>query len=413
MTPVCKVHRFYPIEKHRAPDRVPAERHKSGLQSRFLKHLPVLLFACFPILAGCWGSPSSNVAGTYDIKVITVDPQNSATVYVGTTGGGILKSTDGGGSWRPVNTGLFDLKITALSVDWFTPSWVYAGTEDGGFFFSADYGENWGPSNPSISSIRAIVIDRNQCQTPPCKNIYVGSQETGVWKSTDGGLTFKQMNESLSNTTVTALAIYPTLIPDPTTRLYAATEGGGLFRRKFDETVWTDPTLTGNPGLKQQTQEEAVSMIVNPLDPLASELYVGTSGGEAAVGGSGIYKSIDSGNNFTLSYNPINKYTVFSVAPAIGPSLSDLTLYAGADGIIKSTDRGSVWCILPSCNDIPEILNPGLTAFAVATVKQTDIDGNISFLVDNTNPTFYAGLFNRKLIKTTDGGQTWTTLKFQ
>jgi len=416
MIPVCPVHRSYPIDKHRAPDGFPAGRHRSVLQYRFLKHLSVLLLACIPILSGCWGSPSSNNAGTYDIKVIAVDPQNSETVYVGTTGGGIYKSTDGGSSWGTVNIGLSDLKITALAIDWFTPSWIYAGTEDGGLYYSSDSGELWIPSSTTasspgqISSIRSIVIDRNQCQTPPCKYIYVGSQETGIWQSTDAGLTFKQINENLTDTTVTALAIYPTMIPDPTTRLYAATEGAGLYLRENNK--WTEA-----PGLKAQTQEEVVSMIVNPL--LVSELYVGTSGGggEASVGGSGVYKSIDFGSAFTLSYNPINKYTIFSVVPAIGPSLTDLTLYAGADGIIKSTDRGAFWCVLPDClNNIPEILKSGLTALAAATVMQPSTDGNFlnsMFLADSTNPTLFAGLFNQKLIKTTDGGLTWTSLNLQ
>jgi hypothetical protein len=76
------------------------------------------------------------------------------------------------------------------------------------------------------------------------------------------------------------------------------------------------------------------------------------------------------------------------------------------------------------CKNPLQILSPGLTAFAVALSKHTDVDGNVSFLVD-TNPipppppgptpviTLYAALFNRQLLKSTDGGQTWTTLSLQ
>ncbi len=357
------------------------------------------------ILSGCWKSNSSDVTGTYDLKAVAIDPVTPTTLYVGTDGGGVYKSTDGGGSWVQANNGLFDLKVTALAIDWFTlpprPPRLYVGTENGGIFSSSDSGETWAAplGQIPIASIRAIVIDRNQCRadSPPCRDIYVGSQSSGVWKSTDSGVTFTQINENLTNPAVTALAIYPTVIPYPTTRLYIGTEGGGLFRRGATgttETKWTE----ADPGLKALTQEEVVSLAVNPQ--LVSELYIGTSGGEAISGGSGIYKSADSGSNFTQVYNPIYNYTIFFMVPVIGPFATDLTIYAGADGIIKSTDHGSPssWSRLP-----PDSLTPGLTAFAVAEVTSIDID----------HSTFYAALFNRKLIKTIDGGQTWTTLNLQ
>lgn len=351
------------------------------------------------ILSGCWKANSSDVTGTYDLKAIAIDPVTPTTLYVGTNGGGVYKSTDGGGSWARANNGLFDLRVTALAIDWVTPSYVYVGTADGGIFSSPDYGETWAPpvGQSPITDIRGIVIDRIRCLPdipPPCRDIYLGSQASGMWKSTDSGHTFSQINENLTNPAVTAVAIFPTLILYPTTRLYIGTEGGGLFRRGTTETQWTE----ADPGLKALTQEEVVSLAVNPQ--LNSELYVGTSGGEAISGGSGIYKSTDSGSNFTRVYNPIYNYTIFFMVPVIGPSATDLTLYAGADGIIKSTDHGSPssWSRLP-----PDSLTPGLTAFAVAEVTSIDID----------HSTFYAALFNRKLIKTTDGGQTWTTLSLQ
>lgn len=379
------------------------ERRLNAVEGTNMSHdLKTVILAALGLtvmLSGCWKSPSSDVTGTYDIKAIAIDPVTPTTIYVGTDGGGVYKSTDGGGLWAQANSGLFDLKVTALAIDWVTPSYVYVATADGGFFYSSDYGENWAPplGQSPITEIRGIVIDRNRCLLdvpPPCRDIYLGSQSSGIWKSTDNGHTFSQMNENLSNTAVTAVAIYPTLIPFPTTRLYIGTENGGLFRRGATDTQWTE----ADPGLKALTQEEVVSLVVNPQ--LNSELYIGTSGGEAISGGSGIYKSTDSGNNFTRVYNPIYNYTIFFMVPVIGPTATDLTLYAGADGIVMSTDHGSPssWSRLP-----PDSLTPGLTAFAVADVMKTDID----------HRTFYAALFNRKLIKTTDGGQTWTTPIFQ
>jgi photosystem II stability/assembly factor-like uncharacterized protein len=355
-----------------------------------------------PLLSGCWGSPSNEISSTFDLKAIAVDPVTPTTLYVATDGGGVVKSTDGGSTWAPINNGLIDLKVTSLAIDWFTPSRIYAGTENGGIFSSFDSGETWSApvGATPITDIRGIVIDRNSCpaNSPPCRGIYVASQTSGVWGSIDGGSTYTQINQSLPNPAVTAIAIYPNLIQDTTgSHLYIGTDGGGFFRRGTTEAQWNEAT----PGLKALTQEEIVSLAVNPQ--LESELYVGTSGGEAGSGGSGIYKSTDSGTTFNLSYDPKFKFTIFFVVPLIGPNTTDLTLYAGSDGIVRSVDRGGFWCILLDCSTPLEILQPGLTAFAVADYMKTDID----------HTTFYAALFNRQFIKTTDGGQTWTTLRVQ
>ena len=382
--------------------------HRSVKRHSFLR-LSLFILA-IPVLSGCWGSPKSDLSSTFDFKAIAIDPTTPTTIYVGTDGGGVYRSTDGGASWAQMNQGLLDLKITALAIDWFTPSRIYAGTENGGIFASSNNGESWIFNQTLISNIRAIVIDRNFCpaDSPPCRGVYVASQTSGVWLSTDGGITYTSFNgQRLSGSSaVTAMAIYPTTVPNPISRLYIGTEGGGFFYRGILplDNDWTVPT----PGLIANTKEEPVSLAVNPQ--VISELYVGTSGGGESNSTVGIYKTTDAGTTFNLSYNPNFKYTIYFVVPVIGPSTTDLTLYAGADTIVSSVDRGGSWCILSdlsdpqnACKKPLDILSPGLVAFAVADVTDTTVD----------HSTFYAALFNRQFIKTTDGGQTWTTLSLQ
>ena len=73
-------------------------------------------------------------AGT--IHVVVIDPLNLATLYVATFGGGVFKSTDGGGSWGAANTGLTDTDVVALAVDPATPGTLYVGTRESGAFKS-------------------------------------------------------------------------------------------------------------------------------------------------------------------------------------------------------------------------------------------------------------------------------------
>ena len=62
------------------------------------------------------------------IHALAVDPAIPTTIYAVTFGGGTFKSTDGGGAWSAVNTGLTAMPVHALAIDPVTPTTLYAGT---------------------------------------------------------------------------------------------------------------------------------------------------------------------------------------------------------------------------------------------------------------------------------------------
>src|SRR5262245_66325851 len=66
------------------------------------------------------------------VRVLAVDPGTPTTLYAGTNGSGVFKSTNGGGSWSAVNTGLTDPTVSTLAVDPGTPATLDAGTDGGG-----------------------------------------------------------------------------------------------------------------------------------------------------------------------------------------------------------------------------------------------------------------------------------------
>ena len=66
-----------------------------------------------------------------DCLAVVVDPQRAETVYVGTDRGGVLRSTNGGASWRPFGTRLPSRSISVLAFD-ATGTWLYAGTNGSG-----------------------------------------------------------------------------------------------------------------------------------------------------------------------------------------------------------------------------------------------------------------------------------------
>jgi photosystem II stability/assembly factor-like uncharacterized protein len=77
------------------------------------------------------------------VYVIDVNPASPAVLYLGTHGGGVYRSTDGGERWVSRNSGLTNHDVHALVVLRSDPSVVFAGTLNGGLFVSTDGGESW------------------------------------------------------------------------------------------------------------------------------------------------------------------------------------------------------------------------------------------------------------------------------
>ena len=77
--------------------------------------------------SGMW--TSGGPYGRY-VGVLAIDPTAPATLYVGTNGG-VFKSTDSGGTWAAVNTGLPTLDVRALALDPTGATTLYAGLADG------------------------------------------------------------------------------------------------------------------------------------------------------------------------------------------------------------------------------------------------------------------------------------------
>ena len=82
------------------------------------------------------------------VLALALDPTTPTTLYAATSSGGVFKTTDGGGSWRP--TGLTGTFALALALDPRTPTTLYAGTEGGGVFKTTDGGGSWTPVNTGL-----------------------------------------------------------------------------------------------------------------------------------------------------------------------------------------------------------------------------------------------------------------------
>lgn len=123
-------------------------------------------------------------------------PTKPGVIYMGGDVAGVYKTEDNARNWRMINKGLVDYGVFALAVDRTNPKVVYAATQ-GGLCKSVDEGETWKllpnteRKNLRITgekdkSIRSIAVDPTNGGI-----VYAGSPGGGVFKSTDGGLTWK------------------------------------------------------------------------------------------------------------------------------------------------------------------------------------------------------------------------------
>ena len=91
------------------------------------------------------------------IQALAINPVNTNTLYAGTGGGGVFKSTDGGDTWDDVNTGLTGFFVQCLAINTNTPSTLYAGTLGGGAFKSTNGGDTWIAFNTGLINLNVQV----------------------------------------------------------------------------------------------------------------------------------------------------------------------------------------------------------------------------------------------------------------
>jgi len=212
--------------------------------------------------------PIFDSQGSYSIGCVTLDPTNPSTVWVGTGennnqrsvayGDGVYKSDDGGRTWK--NMGLKDSEhIASIIVHPTDPNTIYVGAygpvwrEGGerGVYKSTDGGATW----TNVKSVSAYTGCNDLVMDPRDPNVlyaafhqrmrsvfsYIGGgPESALYKSTDGGTTWKKLEGGLPGGDVgrIGLAISP-VNPDV---LFAVVEAqdnkGGIYRSTNRGASW-------------------------------------------------------------------------------------------------------------------------------------------------------------------------------
>ncbi len=297
---------------------------------------------------------------TGSIGAIAIAPSNARVIYVGSgeglqrpdlsTGDGIYKSTDGGATWT--HLGLRDgQQIPQIAVDPRNENRLfvavlghpYGANSERGLFRSLDGGLTFtrvlykdddtgaadvviDPANPDI--VYAVLWEARQA---PWENGEFVGPGSGVYKSTDGGTTWRPLTNGLPTFAADGLGrVGLTIAPSNPRRLFATVEAerhGGLYRSDDAGETWA----LVNPGpLVTERGDDFAEVKVDPFNP--DVVYT------ASVVA---WKSVDGGHTFAA----------FRGAPGgddyhrlwINPKHPEIILLAADQGAVITVNGGQTW----------------------------------------------------------------------
>ncbi len=327
------------------------------------------------------------------------------TFYMGATGGGVWKTTDAGHSWQNISDGFFETaSIGALAVAESDPNVIYVGTGSAairsnvilgrGVYKSSDAGKTWmhvGLRDAGqIGSLRVDPRDANVAFVASLGQPFGPNAERGVFRTKDGGMTWRNVLFINERTGAVSLAMNPS---DPN-EIYA---GAWRAERK----PWT--IISGGPATSCGIYKSAdggetwkhldnglprgligkVDIDISAADPKRVYAIM-----EASDGAGGLYRSDDAGASWTL----VNKMAALIARPFYytyidaDPKNPD-TVYVNNLRFHKSTDGGRTFNTLPT----PHADNHGMW-------------------INPDNPEVFIQSNDGGANVTLNGGRTWSTI---
>jgi photosystem II stability/assembly factor-like uncharacterized protein len=339
------------------------------------------------------GDPAASAAA------VAIDPSNQDVLYIadGTTPH-LYRSTDNGHSWQLLfDAGPSYSQLTALAIAPSDARILYVSTRAagesgrGGAVFRIDtnapLGETAQESTGELpDSVSSFVVDRYD----PLRILAI-VKEAGLWRTTDGGLSWRPIRSGLPEISFAQIAVSPHL-PDtlylvgrqdlatgaPATPNLNPDESYGIWRSSDDGGNWT--RVGGNTFGRASGPIRVVTF--HPDDP--DVLY--------AAGEQGVYLSPDQGETWTS----INGRLPFDAMNAV--ATDGQTLYAGSAG--ASVFVGQIHPLIHTADWIP-------TSALVPPVHHMQLE-----LHPQDPQVLYASAYPGGVFKTTDGGQRWSSTSF-
>ncbi len=371
------------------------------------------------------------------VTAIALDPRyngtTNQTVYVGGAQGGLWRSLDNGQNWTPLTDDLPSQAIGAVAIDPANPDVIYLGTGEpnrsgdsyygAGLFKTTNGGQSWtqivGPvstTDPKLPvflncTFSRIAIDPDKPSTlfvATNTGFFLSASTTpgpaplgnrGLWKTDDGGLTWINVNPTVSR--LDRLASDVVIDPRNSKIVYTGITSEGVYRSDTGGDLLSWKYL--NRGLPPRTDNngnDSYERIVLTLGPpigtsTASTVYAAFAGVDDSL--LGIYRSTDNGESWAAVTRPqAAGQANYNLALLADPTNGNI-LYYGTQAnaaytggtVFRSLDAGRSWddlsvdvTIQGGANTVPPIgLHPDTHCFALSAANSnilfTGNDGGI------------------------------------
>ncbi len=298
------------------------------------------------------------------VASIAINPNDRNNIFIGSAGGGVWRTRDGGTTWSLVTGNVGILQIGAVALAPSQPTRVYAGTGCAdassfrlgnarstgyplklgvGVLISNDGGDTWRVSRTSPADyFWQILVD------PTNPDILLVAGDRGVQRSTDGGDTWSAVLAGETTPWATRL----TRPNSPATTIFAATWGPGVagsVYKSTDSGVTWAVKANGLPG--DDSTRTRVEVAVAPAD--ANRVYALIDGGGTQLD---FARSTDGGETWAglnvnskvptnapdATVNILTKQGDFCNVLAVDPS-NPAVVHAGGTDMWKTTDGGETW----------------------------------------------------------------------
>ncbi|WP_203296647.1 VPS10 domain-containing protein [Luteirhabdus pelagi] len=291
---------------------------------------------------------------------VTGIPNQPHTFYVGYTGGGVWKTDDAGHHWTNISdSGIECGSIGSVAVSPISPKTLLVGTGSDsprgnispgiGMYKTTDDGKNWkhvGMEN--CGQIGDIIYDPknpNIVYAAALGNIFEPNPERGVYKSTDGGDTWKQVFFLNDKTGAIDIALHP----EDSNIIYAGMwraerkpwtlidggETGGLYKSTDAGKTW-NRIFNGLPkGLVGK-----IGIAISPVNP--DRIWVIQQTAKEEDGG--VYRSDDGGDSFKrINRNHKLRQRGWYYSRIFADPQDENTVYVTNTGFYKSIDGGNTF----------------------------------------------------------------------
>jgi photosystem II stability/assembly factor-like uncharacterized protein len=340
-------------------------------------------------------------------------PNQPNVFYIGMVDGGVWKSDDYGRTWNPIFDSQPTQSIGAIAVAPSDPNVIYVACGEGlhrpdlavgnGIYRSTDAGKSWVHLGlHDGEQIPALVVDPhdpNRLFAAVLGHPYGPNQERGIFRSTDGGVSWQKVLYKDENTGASDIEMDPS---NPNV-LYAslweeregpwednnnfAGTGGGLFKSTDAGNTWKQLTN----GLPKDVVQINVAIAASLPSRIYATLGTTQKGEYESAAGLGVYRSDDAGENWyrvTTDPRPAMRIGGGDLpVPKVDPRNPDV-VYSASIVTMRSKDGGKTWMGIRGA--------PGG-------------DDYQNLWINPVNPDIILLVSDQGAIVTTNGGETWSS----